>query len=153
MLPLKSLFVSPCPPQCYLQSEMKIEPDLRLLCRSPCLNLWCFLGCLGRFQRVLVRRRSLLVLASLFRRILSGSRDEPKNGCEGASLDLLGQHFRPSNPKIQSNSTWRLAIFRVFYFCCLIKYDLFCSFIYFYSWIFVIGCSLRIQPFLLVPRR
>ena len=29
-LPLKSLFVSPCPPECYLQSETKIEPDLRL---------------------------------------------------------------------------------------------------------------------------
>ena len=26
-----SLFVSPCPPECYLQSETKIEPDLRLL--------------------------------------------------------------------------------------------------------------------------
>ena len=26
-----SLFVSPCPPECYLQSEMKIEPDLRLI--------------------------------------------------------------------------------------------------------------------------
>ena len=25
-----SLFVSPCPPECYLQSETKIEPDLRL---------------------------------------------------------------------------------------------------------------------------
>ena len=25
-----SLFVSPCPPECYLQSERKIEPDLRL---------------------------------------------------------------------------------------------------------------------------
>ena len=24
-----SLFVSPCPPECYLQSETKIEPDLR----------------------------------------------------------------------------------------------------------------------------
>ena len=24
-----SLSVSPCPPECYLQSEMKIEPDLR----------------------------------------------------------------------------------------------------------------------------
>ena len=26
-----SLFVSPCPPECYLQSETKIEPDLRLM--------------------------------------------------------------------------------------------------------------------------
>ena len=25
-----SLFISPCLPECYLQSEMKIEPDLRL---------------------------------------------------------------------------------------------------------------------------
>ena len=25
-----SVFVSPCPPECYLQSETKIEPDLRL---------------------------------------------------------------------------------------------------------------------------
>ena len=25
-----SLFVSPCPPECYLKSETKIEPDLRL---------------------------------------------------------------------------------------------------------------------------
>ena len=25
-----SLFVSPCPPECYLQSETKIQPDLRL---------------------------------------------------------------------------------------------------------------------------
>ena len=25
-----SLFVSPCPPKCYLQIETKIEPDLRL---------------------------------------------------------------------------------------------------------------------------
>ena len=25
-----SLFVSPCPPECYLQSETKIESDLRL---------------------------------------------------------------------------------------------------------------------------
>ena len=25
-----SLFVSPCPPECYLQSETKIEPDLKL---------------------------------------------------------------------------------------------------------------------------
>ena len=25
-----SLFVSPCPPECYLQSETKVEPDLRL---------------------------------------------------------------------------------------------------------------------------
>ena len=25
-----SLFVSPCPPECYLQSETKTEPDLRL---------------------------------------------------------------------------------------------------------------------------
>ena len=25
-----SFFVSPCPPECYLQSETKIEPDLRL---------------------------------------------------------------------------------------------------------------------------
>ena len=24
-----SFFVLPCPPECYLQSEMKIEPDLR----------------------------------------------------------------------------------------------------------------------------
>ena len=28
-----SLFFSPCPPECYLQSETKIEPDLRLLRR------------------------------------------------------------------------------------------------------------------------
>ena len=28
--PSKILFVSPCPPECYLQSETKIEPDLRL---------------------------------------------------------------------------------------------------------------------------
>ena len=26
-----SLFVSPCSPECYLQSETKIEPDLRLV--------------------------------------------------------------------------------------------------------------------------
>ena len=26
-----SIFASPCPPACYLQSETKIEPDLRLL--------------------------------------------------------------------------------------------------------------------------
>ena len=26
----RSLFVSPCPPECYFQSETKIEPDLRL---------------------------------------------------------------------------------------------------------------------------
>ena len=26
-----SLFVSPCPPECYLQRETKIEPDLKLL--------------------------------------------------------------------------------------------------------------------------
>ena len=26
-----SLFVSPCPPECYLQSETKIQPDLRLI--------------------------------------------------------------------------------------------------------------------------
>ena len=26
-----SLFVSPCPPECYLQSETKIEPDVRLI--------------------------------------------------------------------------------------------------------------------------
>ena len=26
-----SLFVSLCPPECYLQSETKIEPDLRLI--------------------------------------------------------------------------------------------------------------------------
>ena len=26
-----SIFVSPCPPECYFQSETKIEPDLRLL--------------------------------------------------------------------------------------------------------------------------
>ena len=25
-----SIFVSPCPPECYFQSEMKIEPDLGL---------------------------------------------------------------------------------------------------------------------------
>ena len=31
-----SLFVSPCPPECYLQSERKIEPDLRL--RFSCLT-------------------------------------------------------------------------------------------------------------------
>ena len=29
-LKLGSLFVSPCPPECYLQSETKIEPALRL---------------------------------------------------------------------------------------------------------------------------
>ena len=29
-----SLFVSPCPPECYLQSETKIEPDLRLPLRT-----------------------------------------------------------------------------------------------------------------------
>ena len=26
-----SLFVSPCPPECYFENETKIEPDLRLL--------------------------------------------------------------------------------------------------------------------------
>ena len=29
-----SLFVSPCPPECYLQKETKIEPDLRLITRG-----------------------------------------------------------------------------------------------------------------------
>ena len=32
-----SLFVSPCPPECYLQSETKTEPDLRLT-NSRCFN-------------------------------------------------------------------------------------------------------------------
>ena len=36
-LKLKSLFVSPCPPECNFQSETKIEPDLRL--REPVLTL------------------------------------------------------------------------------------------------------------------
>ena len=35
-----SLFVSPYPPECYLQSETKIEPDLRLDKRSiSCMQL------------------------------------------------------------------------------------------------------------------
>ena len=34
-----SIFVSPCPPECYFQSERKIEPDLRLITRSPTLRL------------------------------------------------------------------------------------------------------------------
>ena len=36
-----SLFVSPCPPECYLQSETKIEPDLRLSCKGPIFDFVC----------------------------------------------------------------------------------------------------------------
>ena len=34
-----SVFVSPCPPECYLTSEMKIEPDLRLRYLRRCYRL------------------------------------------------------------------------------------------------------------------
>ena len=33
-----SLFVSPCPPECNFQSEIKIEPDLRLTTGRKCLE-------------------------------------------------------------------------------------------------------------------
>ena len=33
-LSVSHIFVSPCPPECYLQSETKIEPDLRLTLTS-----------------------------------------------------------------------------------------------------------------------
>ena len=42
-----SLFVSPCPPECYLQSETNIEPDLRL---SPLLIDRCQKYLSGLFQ-------------------------------------------------------------------------------------------------------
>ena len=34
-----SLFVSPCPPECYLQSETKIEPDLRLISQERSVHI------------------------------------------------------------------------------------------------------------------
>ena len=34
-----SVFVSPCPPECYLKSETKIEPDLRLRYLRRCYML------------------------------------------------------------------------------------------------------------------
>ena len=40
---LGSLFVSPSSPKCYLQSETKIEPDLRLLFHDPLHRV--FFGC------------------------------------------------------------------------------------------------------------
>ena len=34
-----SLFVSPCPPECYFQSETKIQPDLRLARGGKTINV------------------------------------------------------------------------------------------------------------------
>ena len=63
-----SLFVSPCPPKCYLQSETKIEPDLRLglgrmmnLPTLPALvagsHIWASEGSLARTRERAARGR------------------------------------------------------------------------------------------------